>query len=176
MNKKIKFILFILITPFLFVYFLLINTNKIEFKEKIVNNADIVFNLNSSYLNINSNNVYSSQVTVVSVYFSFKSKHSQSKYLEWIKNFLKSVNQPLIIYTDEKTKDFIIDIRTKLNYTTTIYVYDDIWSIMKELEMERKRSYLNEYLTNQLDKDPEKSIHNSNLYLLCIFIIFVCKY
>ena len=37
---------------------------------------------------------------------------------------------------------------------------------MKELESERNINYREKYIYEQLDKDPEKNIHNPNLYVI----------
>jgi hypothetical protein len=47
---------------------------------------------------------------------------------------------------------------------TKFYLVEDIWTVMKELEVERNKSYTSNYLNKQNSLDPEKTIHNPNLY------------
>ena len=103
--------------------------------------------------------------TVVSMYFNLNaSKHSLSEYNAWIVNMLKSVHAPLVMYTDNKSIAFLQANRNSSRYTTTYFIYDDIWGVMRELELRRNMSYLVPYQKEQHDKDAERRIHNPSLY------------
>jgi hypothetical protein len=106
------------------------------------------------------------QTTVVSVYFSFKkSKHSKGEYDIWNRNMLLSIDAPLAIFTDHKSKDFIIEARSaNRSFTTILFIYNDIWHLMSELELKRNRPYRYNYIYHQKNKDPEGKIHNPELY------------
>jgi hypothetical protein len=98
--------------------------------------------------------IKSSYITVVATYFEFKkSKHSHDIYKKWLKNLLISVHLPLVIYTDEKSKDFIYEERLATFYQTKIIVYNSIWDIMNELETSRNKSYKEIYKTKQNSKN-----------------------
>ena len=83
--------------------------------------------------------------TVVSAYFDLSNNSSKShpnwQFLEWLGKFLRSCEAPLIMYTDARTKQYIRDERVKSAYKTLILVYDDIWALMRELEVRRNQSY-----------------------------------
>ena len=107
-----------------------------------------------------------SYATIVSMYFQLKSsKHSSEKYSKWNDNFFQSVNaSPLVIFTDHLSVDAIL--KHRQNLKTTFYICENIWTILKDLELERNQSYLNNYLNVQNSLDPEKNIHNPNLYAI----------
>jgi hypothetical protein len=114
--------------------------------------------------------------TVVSVYFSFStSKHSPKEYKTWMRNMLISVQAPLVVLTDRQSKNFILNQRLKARLDTYLVVYDDIWQLMNELEIDRGRSYIKEYMKEQRAKDPEKGIHNPNLYAIWNLKSFICN-
>jgi hypothetical protein len=108
----------------------------------------------------NLNNI----TTIISVYFPFPSKHSKDKYARWIKNFVNSVSSPLAIFTDETSKDYILKLKPDLKLHTIFYLYENVWDVLKQLENERNKNYKEKYMLEQYDKDPEKKIHNPNLY------------
>jgi hypothetical protein len=102
--------------------------------------------------------------TVVSIYFQFNfGKHSKEEYKIWNKNALLSITSPLVLFTDQKSKDEFIQIRSE---NITYMVYKDVWELMNELEILRNKSYIQEYKNNQLEKDPEKDVHNPDLYAI----------
>ena len=111
-----------------------------------------------------NNTTFIYSTTVVTIYFPFDSKHSKGEYNEWMKNIIKSVSSPLVIFTNSKSKDYILKIKPEIKYYTLFYIYEDAWDILKELEKERNCSYREKYLFEQLSKDPEKKYHNPNLY------------
>ena len=112
-----------------------------------------------------SNKTKTHFTTVVSMYFKLgASKHSLSEYNAWIVNMLKSVQAPLVMYTDNTSIEFLQANRNSSHYTTTFFIYDDVWGVMRELEMRRNMSYLVPYQTEQHEKDPERAIHNPSLY------------
>jgi hypothetical protein len=81
-----------------------------------------------------------------------------------MKNIIKSVSSPLVIFTNRKSKDYILKIKPEIKNYTLFYIYEDAWQILKELEKERNCSYREKYLFEQLSKDPENKYHNPNLY------------
>lgn len=106
------------------------------------------------------------EVTVVSSYFLLKkSKHNSEKYNNWIRNFFTSVTAPLVIFTDNKSIDNDL-LKLRENFTTILYVYESHWDILKEIELKRNKNYSFNYKSIQNDIDPEKRIHNPDLYVL----------
>ena len=104
-------------------------------------------------------------VTVVSIYFPLKkSKHSLEEYDVWVRNRLLSVEAaPLVMFTDKEALPRCIELRNSSNRRTTFYVYDDLWTIMKELEERRSKQYLHNYQHVQYELDTEKQ-HTPELY------------
>lgn len=113
-------------------------------------------------------------VTVVACYFKInKSKFNATFYENWIMNFLKSVNSPLVIYTDFESQDKIKEIRGFL--PIDLVLYNSIWDQMKELEKERNRSYVENYQNVQPQIDREEKIHSSELYAIWNLKSFMTK-
>ena len=97
------------------------------------------------------NNLTSSSfVTVFACYFQFdRSKHNHEYYDKWLKNMLVSVHSPLVIFSDNQSKDFIYNERFSRGLPTEILIYKDVWELMHELETTRQRSYIQNYLNIQ---------------------------
>jgi hypothetical protein len=106
------------------------------------------------------------QTTVVSSYFKLnKSKHSNLNYKNWIQNFFLSVSAPLILFTDENSIDQdLLNLRKHL--PTRLYIYSSHWEILNEIELKRQKNYTSNYKNEQNKIDPEKQIHNADLYVL----------
>ena len=170
-NKNtIRLFLFIIFV-YLFSYFNLmkeITRKKKDINIILIENELKYLNvMNKSILKLNFNQkLY--HTTVISTFFTLQmSKHSNRKYRVWIRNMLLSINSPLAIYTDYKSKDLIIKYRSKR--PTILYIYESLWQLMRELEISRNKSdffYINKYVYNQMDKDSERKIHNPNLYAI----------
>ena len=132
---------------------------------------------NSSIIN---NDQYT---TIITAYFSFRtSKHSSNKlYKKWASNMILSVNSPIVIFTDFKTKNFLINMFQHSVYkektNVVLFVYDNVWQLISQLEIDRNKSknyYLNKYIYEQNSKDPEYDIHNPNLYAIWNLKVFLC--
>ena len=109
----------------------------------------------------------SSRTTVISVYFLFKSKHSPKKYDNWMRTFLASVSgAPLVMFIDASSYEKYKHLRNSTQTRTAFLVYDNIWQMLRELEVERNRSYTESYLLKQRDIDPEKGLHTADLYAI----------
>ncbi len=105
-----------------------------------------------------------SNVTIISVYFQLeKSKHSHTKYEQWLDNFFISVKSPLVILTDKKSIETTLK---KRKHPTTLYITDSIWNLLNEIGHERNRNYIENYKCVQPPLDPEYKKHNPNLYAL----------
>ena len=114
-----------------------------------------------------------SSTTVISIYFELiQSKHTLKEYAQWIETFAHSIRSPLAILVSQSAYLKLRELR--INFTTKFYVVDDIWLIMKDLEFERAKSYIFEYLHTQNAKDPEFFRHNSNLYAIWNLKSFIC--
>lgn len=95
-------------------------------------------------------------ITIVSCFYLLEnSKHENINYVFWLINFFK-IETPKIIYTDKKTFDklfFKIKPITHLKF------------IICEIEdFKTHKLLVNQDWNKQHDKDPEKKIHNINLY------------
>lgn len=108
----------------------------------------------------------SNAATIVSCYFYSKnSKHQRYKYNKWLKNFFQSVSSPLVLFTDYKSIDHNL-LKKRQNKITQLYIYNSKWDILKEIEFKRNKSYTFNYKFIQNNLDPEKHIHNPDLYLI----------
>ena len=77
----------------------------------LLNSSDLDTSISLPMKIIHSENTSNTQehfTTVVSMYFKLvSSKHKTTEYNAWIKNMLKSVQAPLVMYTDYKSIDFL---------------------------------------------------------------------
>ena len=115
-------------------------------------------------------------LTVISVYFAFnKSKHGQTYYDVWTKNMALSVSSaPLVIFTDSQSYPTFKELRKNATFRTTFYVYDTVWSLLKELEVKRNRSYLHNYQYRQYELESEK-FHTPNMYAVWNLKAYIAK-
>ena len=87
-------------------------------------------------------------VTLVTSYFVFRSKHTESEYNHWMKGVL-SLNACLVVYAAESSREFIESTRkhpTKLHITR---LHDAAWRLNHSLR----------FWVRQFELDPEASIH-----------------
>ena len=156
------FILFIIFLILIFVFkFKLCKITKINEQVYSSKNSESSFKIKIYGKDINSNDV-----TTISSYFLLKkSKHNEKKYNKWIENFFLSVSSPLVLFTDNKSIDYNL-LKLRQNQTTLLYIYESHWDILKEIELKRNKKYTFKYLNEQHKLDPEKNIHNPNLYLI----------
>ena len=93
--------------------------------------------------------------TVVSAYFDFSNNSTKShpnwQFLDWLGQFLRSCEAPLVMYTDRRTAAHMQAVRANMSYKTTLLIYDSIWSLMRELEIKRNKSYQYNYKHVQLN-------------------------
>jgi len=147
------FLFLFLLTLIYFIYFKLNKFNKLKHIKHIKHTN--IFPQIKKY-----------QTTVVSSYFKLNySKHDYLQYKEWIGNFFSSVSAPLILFTDENSVDKeLLSLRQHL--PTKLYIYSSHWEILKEIELKRIKNYVFNYKNIQNKIDPEKRIHNADLYVL----------
>lgn len=106
-----------------------------------------------------------SNVTIITIYFKFsKSKHNTIEYENWSRNFMQSIGAPLIIYTDTSSFTFLKNQTKQNNVSAQFIIFKDVWQLFHQVELWRKRNYAENYQNKQMSLDPEKSIHNPNLY------------
>lgn len=114
-------------------------------------------------------------VTVVAMYFKLnQSKYNTSVYDKWIRNFLKSVSSPIVLFTDPNSENMILKARG--NLPIHLNIYKDIWAVMNLLEIERNRNYTNNYKIYQYQIDPENYRHNPDLYAIWNLKTFMTYY
>lgn len=116
----------------------------------------------------------SSFVTIVTSFFRFeKAKHSQDNYTIWSRTMLNSLNSPLVAFVDHKSAPMFIQTCQKRNLSVTIYITSSIWNIMRDLEIERNRSYIDNYVNMQARLDPERFRHSPELYAVWNLKLFL---
>lgn len=135
--------------------------------ESIPINSDSDISYTESDLDIN-------YVTVVAMYFHLnQSKHSTEKYDNWTSQFLQSVSSPVVMYTDYISREKIL--KKRYPFPIHLILVDNIWQVMSQLEKDRNKSYIDNYLKVQIEIDPEKEVHNSNLYAIWNLKSFMVK-
>ena len=85
-------------------------------------------------------------VTIVTAYYNIRSKFTNEKYLEWIRNFLSVIPCHLYIYTDAETFPILQDMRKDFLDRTKIviqpfdklmmYQLMNVWNIHKQMDHE----------------------------------------
>ena len=125
--------------------------------------------LNKESLNLNithHGNMGESYATVVSMYFQLdRSKHNPKKYDGWLSRMFQYVKSPIIFFTNDYMNN-IIKLRENITSPITFIRFNNIWEILNKLEIERNQNYTYHYKFTQHEKDPEKHIHNPNLYAI----------
>jgi teichuronic acid biosynthesis glycosyltransferase TuaG len=96
--------------------------------------------------------------TIVSCYYSIKSKFPSIKYIEWMNNFL-SLECNLVIYTDKESESIIRSIRARKG------LMDRTAIIIKPIEDWTMYPYRDAYLHSHTI-DTENDIHSPELYML----------
>jgi hypothetical protein len=95
-------------------------------------------------------------VTIVSCYYKVKSKHSHSKYNEWISNFLQNLRNNIIIFTSEDLVDYLKEIGKNNNQMMIIIKnFEDI-DILKQYNI----------WDYQYELDPQKNIRTKECYII----------
>ena len=100
-----------------------------------------------------SDNLITSQNTVVTGYFRIRSKHKAESYSGWMKNML-SLQDAMVIFTEATMIDTVTELRSHAQNRTVII----------QLEIDQlpyATLYPKEFWQDQLDRDPEKRIHRS---------------
>jgi hypothetical protein len=129
--------------------------------EKNINNIldehETLTNLIFKKFHISDLNFSQSYTTVVSLYFPLqKSKHSLGEYSIWTRNALLSIEAPLVLFTTLEVKQAFIKIRPN---NTLFFVYENHWTLLKEIEEYRNMNYTDNYRHKQHLIDPHKHIH-----------------
>lgn len=95
----------------------------------------------------------SAQNTVVTGYFTLKSKYAKEEYIKWMSNML-SLQDAMVIFTSPAMVETIQGLRSHAKDRTVIIPLD-----LSQLEL--VKLYDEKFWQAQLDKDPEKRIHKS---------------
>jgi len=91
--------------------------------------------------------------TIVTGYFRIPSKHSSTKYDDWMRNML-SLKDAMVIFTEPDMVDQVSDLRRHAVDRTVIVP-------LKLDDLPIGRLFSEDFWRNQLDRDPEKRIHKS---------------
>lgn len=92
---------------------------------------------------------------IVTAYYQFPSKHSLHNYDQWMKNFLTTIKNPLLIFCDAASEARIKEYRAAFMATTYIFV----------LPLEKLHCASIDW-TKDWQRDTERRIHNPNLYII----------
>jgi Bacterial protein of unknown function (HtrL_YibB) len=102
---------------------------------------------------IHQDELITSTSTVVTAYFTLKSKFAKEEYIKWMSNML-SLQDAMVIFTSHEMIDTMQSLRTHAANRTVIIPFD-----LNQLELVQK--YDTKFWEHQLDIDPEKRIHRS---------------
>ncbi len=91
--------------------------------------------------------------TIVTAYFTLKSKFAKESYVNWMRNML-SVQDAMVIFTSPEMVETMQSLRRHAENRTVIIPFD-----LSQMELVQK--YDEQFWAQQLDKDPEKRIHHS---------------
>ena len=98
-------------------------------------------------------------ITIVTGIFKFPNKHDKTGdiYIEWMKNLYENVKEcPMVIFTDEHYYEHVVKFRKGLDSTKIIKIK------MEEFKTNKYKNYYEKCVT----LDPERNIHNINLYMV----------
>ena len=130
-RKKSLLVLFISLNLLYFYTTYLLSQYDYQFKLKEIEKR-LATNF-AEVIRIDNLNQSDTFTTVVTIFFELKiSKHSIYDYQYWMKHMLMSVTSPLVVFTDQKSKFYLMQLRK--NLTTIFYIYDNIWQLVRELE------------------------------------------
>ena len=102
----------------------------------------------------------SSSTTIITAFYNLKKNKYNNNvdvYLYWISNFLPYCNSNMVIFTNNDCYEFIKKMRANQKDKTRIIILD--------IENFYTYKYLN-YWLDDLNRDPERNIHNIELYML----------
>jgi hypothetical protein len=160
-NKKYKFLLITLGIFFCYFYY-----NETPFLEDS-SNVCIPKKTNQTEIDLGIEKTTSNYVTVVSVYYALsRSNHKSNDYLKWAQTMFASVRVPLIIFADSSSVNFLTQLITQNRLNAKLIITKTIWDVMRDLEVERNRFYIRNYMTKQRRQDPERRRNSAEMYAI----------
>eukprot|EP00547_Thalassionema_nitzschioides_P004231 CAMPEP_0194217296 /NCGR_PEP_ID=MMETSP0156-20130528/20939_1 /TAXON_ID=33649 /ORGANISM="Thalassionema nitzschioides, Strain L26-B" /LENGTH=420 /DNA_ID=CAMNT_0038946309 /DNA_START=77 /DNA_END=1339 /DNA_ORIENTATION=- len=102
-----------------------------------------------------NDNLILSPNTVVTGYFTVKSKVAKEEYLNWMTNML-SLQDAMVIFTTPDLVEMMQGFRAHARNRTVIIAMD-----LNDVEIVEKFAENSEFWPKQLDQDPEKRVHRS---------------
>ncbi len=97
--------------------------------------------------------------TIVTCYYRSPSKHSLEAYDAWMTNFLTTVDNEMIIFCDQESYEQIMTLRKPFEDKTEVFIFplEDTYC---------GNSHYMPYWQKDIQRDIERSIHNTNLYII----------
>ena len=92
---------------------------------------------------------------IVTAYYRFPSKHSSHSYDEWMKNFLTTIDNPLLVFCEEESVAKITQWRAAFPTKTWIFVLPFRNLHCQKIDWQK-----------DWKRDVEQKIHNPNLYII----------
>ncbi len=96
--------------------------------------------------------------TVVTAYYEMKSKHTPTKYREWISRFLRTLTCPIVFFTDAETLPFLESCPRVSRQVEFIVLPRSQWKA-NDLSRFPARTWEAQHMI-----DPERAIHSVELY------------
>ena len=101
-----------------------------------------------------------SQVTVVSCYYPLpEAKHTPEEYTQWIYQFLRFVDSPIVIFSEGPAADMLQQMRDSVNLSDKFLLIRRPFQTLKFSGPEWDAKW-----TEQLEKSNFRKLHNINLY------------
>ena len=101
-----------------------------------------------------------SQVTVVSCYYPLpEAKHTREEYTQWIYQFLRFVDSPIVIFSEGEAADMLQKMRDSVNLSDKFLLIRRPFQSLKFSGPEWDAKW-----TEQLEKSNFRKLHNINLY------------
>ena len=101
-----------------------------------------------------------SQVTVVSCYYPLpQAKHTPEEYTQWIYQFLRFVDAPIVIFSEGPAADMLQKMRDSANLSDKFLLIRKPFQNLKFSGPEWDATW-----TEQLEKSNVRKLHNINLY------------
>ena len=96
---------------------------------------------------------------IVTAYYRFSSKHSSGEYDQWMRNLFVNVQMPMVIFCEGSMAARIGQTRAEAGLGGLTHIVSFPW---QELESHRHAAHWK----RDLARDPHRSIHNTNLYVI----------
>lgn len=123
----------------------------------VCNASNFSINVLTYIINQYSHSMHKDTLVVSCYYQLHKSKHSHEKYQQWMKNMLENVQNNMFVFVGDKHNEtYVRSLRGSLPIQTLVLPFTEL----------KMYQYMNIWNIQWKNLDPEKNIHNPNLYII----------